>query len=135
MYKLSKENHCKGKGLICTIIFSSAKLSGNSILKFKVSVEHSENRISSVPKTRLGLIRSAKFSIQQIRNLRTLTISAHVKGCFFFQFLDNKTNITLQLLKTFWPDGKMADQLLLAVLYELILKFIKNEKFAPHSLI
>ena len=52
----------------------------------------------------------------------------------FFQYLDKRTDITLQFLKNFWPDGKMANQLLLAGLYELTLEFIKNEKFTPHSL-
>ena len=54
-----------------------------------------------------------------------------VSQTILIKLLDKKT---LQFLKIFWPDGKMADQLPLAVLYELTLKFIKNEKFAPHNL-
>ena len=57
-----------------------------------------------------------------------------VSQTILIKFLDKNTNITLQFKKNFWPDGKVADQLLLAVLYELTLKFIKYEKLAPHSL-
>ena len=57
-----------------------------------------------------------------------------VSQTILIKFLDKKTNITLQFLKNFWSDGKVVDQLLLAVLYKLTLKFITNEKFAPHCL-
>ena len=52
----------------------------------------------------------------------------------FFQFFDKKAHITSQFFFYFWPDGKMADQLLQAMFSEFTLNFIKNEKFAPYSL-
>ena len=45
-----------------------------------------------------------------------------------FKFWIKKSNFTLQFSLNFWPNDKMADSLLLAVLYEFTLKFIKNEK-------
>ena len=58
-----------------------------------------------------------------------------VSQTILIKFLDEKNNnITLQFLRNFWPESKVGDQVLLAVLYELTLKFITNEKFALHYL-
>ena len=51
-----------------------------------------------------------------------------VSQTILFKFLDKKTNIYIAVFKNFWPDGKMVDQLPLAVLYELTLKFVKKMK-------
>ena len=48
-----------------------------------------------------------------------------------FQFLDQKANSTLQFSLNFLPDGKMAYQLLMVVLYEFTLKFIKMKNLHP----
>ena len=68
MHKLFKEDHCKGKGLICTIFLSFGDCSSSHLSSYLgiAFLNSGWNIIIIIPKTRLGL-RSAKSSIQQIR--------------------------------------------------------------------
>ena len=98
MYKLFKGDHCGEKDSstiyyfhVETVLIISTKLAGNSIGKFRLSVENSKNGILQILQTRLDLECSVKHSTDTCRcPIKCQTAKPKIKHPWWSEFFTCK---------------------------------------------